>query len=424
MNLAPRRIYYGQAVYGEAEIQAATAVLQQQPLRLVNGPAVAQFEQRVARLFGKRHGLMVNSGSSANTLAVAALQLPAGSEVITPALNWSTTVAPLLQQGLVPVFVDVEADTFVIDSAAVEAMIGPQTRALLVPDLVGNVARWDVLADLARHHGLRTIHDSADTIGGSYLGAGTGRFSDITTTSFYASHIITCAGTGGMLCCDDRDLLTRATLARGWGRRSSLFEETEDMALRFGSDLEGEPYDGKFIFDAAGYNFLPAEFSAAFGLQQLDRLEDFVATRRHHFAQLHAFFSDYSDELMLPRQHPGAETAWLAFPLVVKPSSRLDRLALQHHFEQHGIQTRPILAGNILKQPGFRDMDCRVDPAGYPNATGVMRGGLLLGCHQGMDDEDLAYIKQVFTDYLTSRSTRRKAVPDLGGQPAAGRDPG
>lgn len=394
-----RRIHYGQAVYGEEEIDAAQAVLREQPLRLMDGPAVKQFESRVAALFDKRRGLMVNSGSSANTLAIAALQLPAGSEVITPALNWATTVAPLLQHDLKPVFVDVEPDTFVVDAARVEQMISPDTRALMIPDLIGNVAQWDVLSDIARRHGLYTIHDSADTIGGSYQGKGTGAFSTITTTSFYASHIITCAGFGGMLCCDDPELLERATLLRGWGRRSSLFDEVEDIESRFSGEVDGEPYDGKFIFDAPGYNFLPSELAAAFGLQQLERLSGFIEVRRRHFAELRDFFTSYSDVLLLPRQHVGASTAWLAFPLVVKPDAPFTRIALQQYFERRGIQTRPIFSGNILRHPGFRDMECRVAEEGYPNADRVMHGGLLLGCHQGITADDLQYMQQAFADF-------------------------
>ncbi len=406
-----RRIFYGQAVYGEEEISAAHSVLQNQPLELMNGPAVKQFETRVAQLFGKRCGLMVNSGSSANTLAVAALQLPADSEVITPALNWATTVAPLLQHGLKPVFVDVEPDTFVIDAARVEAMIGPETRALLVPDLIGNLAQWDVLSDIARRHGLYTIHDSADTIGGRYRGNATGAYATITTTSFYASHMITCAGFGGMLCCDDPELVKKATLLRGWGRRSSLFGEGEDIDSRFGSEVDGEPYDGKFIFDAPGYNFLPSELAAAFGLQQLERLPDFIDARRRHFAELFAFFASYSEWLMLPRQHPAAETAWLAFPLVVKAQAPFSRIALQQYLEQRGIQTRPIFSGNILRHPGFREMRCRTAPEGYPNADRVMHGGLLLGCHQGMTAEDLDYIKSTFAEFAAQHGVHAR-TPD------------
>ena len=407
---AERRVYYGQACYGEEEIRAATAIMRDQPLRLMDGPAVAQFESRVAALFEKRRGLMVNSGSSANMLAVASLRLPAGSEVITPALNWATTVAPLLQQDLTPVLVDVEADTFVIDAARVEGMIGPQTRAIMVPDLVGNVAQWDVLQDIARRHGLATIHDSADTIGSRYQDRGTGAFSDITTTSFYASHVITCAGFGGMLCCNDAELLDRATLLRGWGRRSSLFHEAEDFATRFEGEIDGEPYDGKFIFDTAGYNFLPSEIAAAFGLVQLERLPDFIATRMRHFTALYDFFVEYSDLLLLPRQHAGTRSAWLAFPLIVKPGAPFDRVALQQYFERRGIQTRPIFAGNILRQPGFSGMRCRLAGEGYPNADQVMRGGVLIGCHQGMVADDLDYIKQVFADFMQQAGMARGAT--------------
>jgi len=394
-----RKIYYGQAVYGTEEVEAAAAVLRDQPLRLMDGPAVQRFEARVAGLFEKRHGLMVNSGSSANMLAIACLRLPPGSEVITPALNWATTVAPLLQNGLVPAFVDVEPDTFVIDAGRIERMIGPDTRALLVPDLVGNIARWDQLQEIARRYGLVTIHDSADTIGSRYRGRGTGAFSDITTTSFYASHIITCAGFGGMFCCNDEVLLERATLLRGWGRRSALAHEAEDIGHRFGGEIDGEPYDSKFIFDAAGFNFLPSEAGAAFGLQQLERLPGFIARRIGHFNTLRRFFARYDAVLMPPREHPQAEHAWLAYPLLVRPGAPFERIELQQHFERRGIQTRPVFTGNILRQPGFRDIDRRVDPQGYPNADRVMHGGLLLGCHQGLDDDDLRYVMGVFTEF-------------------------
>jgi CDP-4-dehydro-6-deoxyglucose reductase, E1 len=399
MQDTKRKVYYGQAVYGPEEIEAAVTVMREQPLRLMDGPAVRRFEMCVAALFGKRHGLMVNSGSSANMLAVAALQLPPGSEVITPALNWGTTVAPLLQNGLVPVFVDVEPDTFVIDAAGVEGAIGPDTRALMVPDLAGNIPRWDLLQAIGRRHGLSIIHDSADTIGSRLQNSPTGAFSDITTTSFYASHIITCAGFGGMFCCNDDALLERATLLRGWGRRSSLSHEAEDIEHRFRGHIDGEPYDSKFIFDAPGFNFLPSEVAAAFGLKQLDRLPGFIETRIRHFASLHRFFSSYREVLLLPRRHPDVQNVWLAFPLVVRTEAPFDRISLQQYFECRGIQTRPIFSGNILRQPGFRDMRHRVVPEGCPNADRVMRGGLLLGCHQGLDQDDLQYIMQVFADF-------------------------
>jgi CDP-6-deoxy-D-xylo-4-hexulose-3-dehydrase len=404
-----RKIHYGQACYGEAEIAAAQAVLENQALTLMDGPQVARFEQRVAALFGKAHGLMVNSGSSANLLAIAALSIPRGAEVITPALNWPTTVAPILQHGLVPAFVDVEPDTFVIDAAKVEAMIGPRTRAIVVPDLVGNIAEWDRLAEIARRHGLLTVHDSADTIGATYLGRPTGSWSDITTTSFYASHIITCAGFGGMLCCNDPNLLRLAKLLRGWGRRSSLTEESESLEFRLASSVDSQAYDGKFTFDAQGYNLLPSEIGAAFGLEQLKRLPGFIETRMRNFATLRRHFESYQDWIQLPRQRSGSRTAWHAFAMVVRPEAPFDRTELQVFFEQRGIQTRPVFAGNILRHPGFARMECHLADAGYPCADRVMEGGIMVGCHQGLGEEDIDYVVHCFERFAERHGGRRHA---------------
>lgn len=386
------RVFYAQAVYGQEEIAAVLDVLKQRPLALMTGPSVKAFEGRVAALFGKAIGLMVNSGSSANTLAVASLDLPPGSEVVTPALTFSTTVAPLVQQGLVPAFVDVEPDTFNIDSDQVEAMIRPNTRAVLVPNLIGNLPDWRSLRRIADRHGLRLIEDSADTLGSLYDGKPTGALSDVTTTSFYASHVVTCAGFGGMVCVNDPALARRAILLRGWGRSSSLSAESESIEDRFNTEVDGIPYDSKFVFEGIGYNFLPSEIAAAFGLVQLNRLETYVDRRIRNFNALRRFFQDYQHWFVLPRQRPEVRTAWLAFPLVVREEAPFTRRDLQVHFETQGIQTRTVFTGNILRQPGFRAIPRRESPDGYPNADRVMRGGLLLGCHQGMTEDDVAYV--------------------------------
>ncbi|PWT70507.1 MAG: NarL family transcriptional regulator, partial [Chloroflexi bacterium] len=214
----PPRVLYAQAVYGQEEINAVCKVLERSSLSLVCGSSVRAFEERVADLFGKRHALMVNSGSSANLLAVAALGLPAGSEVITPALTFSTTIAPLIQHGLVPALVDVKLDTFVIDEELIAEMITPKTKAMVVPNLIGNLPNWSKLRTIAKRYGLQVIEDSADTIGHLYRGRPTGTLSDIATTSFYGSHMMTCAGFGGAICMDDDKLADRARLLRGWGR--------------------------------------------------------------------------------------------------------------------------------------------------------------------------------------------------------------
>lgn len=395
----PMRVLYAQALYGQEEIDAVRAVLEQSALLLVGGPSVHAFEERVAELFGKRHALMVNSGSSANLLAVAALGLPAGSEVITPALTFSTTIAPLLQYGLVPAFVDVRLDTFVIDEDRVAAMVTPKTKAMVVPNLIGNLPNWSTLRAIAKQYGLYVIEDSADTIGHLYQGIPTSMLSDIATTSFYGSHIITCAGFGGALCMDDDKLADRARLLRGWGRSSANTSESEEVDSRFTQVLDGMVYDNKFVYEAIGYNFLPSEMAAAFGLVQLKRLPEYIEQRIRTFTKLRHFFEEYQDWLVLPHQQEHARTAWLAFPLVVREGAPFSRNELQLHFEKQGIQTRTIFSGNILRQPGFRDMHRKESPDGYPNADLIMRGGLLIGCHQSMDEEQLEYIFSTFRNF-------------------------
>lgn len=394
------RVLYAQAVYGKEEIDAVRTVLKNNPLSLVCGSSVRAFEECVAALFGKRHALMVNSGSSANLLAVAALGLPSGSEVITPALTFSTTIAPLLQHGLVPAFVDVKLDSFVINEDQVAEMVTPKTKAVLVPNLIGNLPDWGKLRTIADRYGLQVIEDSADTIGHLYKGVPTSRFSDIATTSFYGSHLITCAGSGGAISMDDDKLADKARLLRGWGRSSANADESEEVDRRFTRVLDGTVYDSKFIYEAIGYNFLPSEVSAAFGLAQLRRLPGFIERRIGTFEKLREFFETYQDWLILPRQQKESRTAWLAFPLVVREDAPFCRNDLQLYFEKHNIQTRTIFSGNILRQPAFANMSRKESPQGYPNADRIMKGGLLIGCHQGMDQDQLDYVFTTFQSFV------------------------
>ena len=390
------RVYYAEAIYGDEEIEAVTRVLRDKSLTLMDGPSVKQFEQRVSEKFGKSNGLMVNSGSSANTLAMASLGLDAGDEVITPALTFSTTVAPLVQQGLIPAFVDVEPDTYVIDPEQIERMITDKTKAMMIPNLIGNLANWGRIKEIADKHGLRTIEDSADTIGNLYKGKPTGTLSDISTTSFYASHVMTGAGFGGMVCFNDDDCYRKAKQLRGWGRQSSLVGESEAIEDRFGVQVDDIEYDSKFVFGDIGYNFQPSEISAAFGLVQLDRLDDYGSRRQNNFAAMRNFFAEYEKWFILPRQQPETRTNWLAVPLIVRPDAPFTRRELQIHFESNNVQTRTVFTGNILRQPGFANIVHKADPAGYPNADQVMQGGILLGCHQGLDAEQMNYVFDVF----------------------------
>ena len=390
------RVPYGQTVHGEDEIAAVTNVLRTSTQM---GPHVDEFERRIAALFAKDHGVMVNSGSSANFLAVEILGLPAGAEVVTPVLTFATTVAPLVRAGLVPAFVDVEPDTFNIDVAAIEGMITPKTRAVMIPSLIGNLPDWDVIADIARAHGLVVIEDSADTLGATLRGTSTGSRSDISTTSFYGSHVINCAGNGGMICVNRVDWEQEARLLRSWGRSSSLFVESENVENRFNVDVGGIPYDAKFVFSRVGFNLEPSELGAAFGLVQLDRLAGNIAARVANFQDHLQFFGSYEEWFVLPRQAPDSTTGWLAFPLIVREGAPFTRRDLQVHLETHGIQTRTVFTGNILRQPGFEGIERRETEGGYPNADAVMRGGILIGCHHGLTSEQVAHIHDRFSDF-------------------------
>ncbi len=394
------RVNYGQTVHGEPEIDAVVGVLRSSTQL---GPNVKEMERRVARLFDKRHGIMVNSGSSANFLAVKLLDLPAGSEVITPALTFATTVAPIVQNGLVPAFVDVLPGTYNIDVDAIEAMITPETRAMMIPSLIGNLPDWGQIREIADRHALLVIEDSADTLGATLHGRSTGARADISTTSFYGSHVINAGGTGGMVCVNSPDHYRRALLLRSWGRSSSLFAQSETIENRFNVTVDGIPYDAKFVFEELGYNLEPNEMGAAFGLVQLDKLEANIAAREAAFARHLAFFGGFENWFVLPRQLPSARTGWLAFALTVRDDAPFSRRDLQIHLEQHDIQTRPVFTGNILRQPAMRNVKAKTAPGGYPVADAVMRGGILLACHHGLDDAHIDYMHEMFRQFAAKR---------------------
>jgi CDP-6-deoxy-D-xylo-4-hexulose-3-dehydrase len=391
------RVPYGQTVHGEEEIAAVVEVLRTSTQM---GPRVRTFETRVAELFAKRHGVMVNSGSSALELATELLALPRGAEVVTPALTFATTVAPLVRHGLVPSFVDVEPDTFNIDVERIEAALSPATKAIVVPSLIGNLPDWDRIAAIARARGLVVVEDSADTLGATLRGTSTGTRSDISTTSFYGSHVINAAGNGGMLCMNRDDWAEEARLLRSWGRSSSLFVDSENVENRFDVNVGGIPYDAKFVFSRIGHNMEPSEMGAAFGLVQLDRLAGNIAARERNFARQLAFFASYEEWFALPRQMPDSVTGWLAFPVIVRDDAPFIRRDLQIFLEQRNIQTRTVFTGNILRQPGFAGIERREAPEGYPNADRVMRGGMLLACHHGLSDAQLDYLHEQVESFL------------------------
>ncbi len=395
-----KKIYYGKAVYDNKEINAVLSVLRNNSLTLIDGKKVKELEKKVSKIFGKKYGLMVNSGSSANLLALASFKFKKGSEVITPNLTFSTTVAPIYQLGLIPHFIGVEENKFIADPSQIEKCINSKTVALMIPNLLGNIADWKKIQKIAKKYNLKVIEDSADTIGYTINKKNVGSCSDITTNSFYASHIINGAGTGGIACFNDYKLYERAKLLRGWGRSSATFNESESANKRFNVKVSGINYDAKYIFSDLGYNFLPSEISAAFALEQIKKLKNNISIRNKNFDYLKKFFGNYKKYFKLPEQNKGVKTPWLAFPLVIKKNKIFDRKKLQIYFEKNNIQTRTIFTGNILRQPVMKGKNFRKHKNCYKVADDVMKNGILLGCHQGMVKSDLDYICNSFKKFI------------------------
>ncbi len=391
---------YGKSVHGEDEIAAVLHVLRTSTQM---GPHVRKMEAQIAELFDKKFGIMVNSGSSANYLSIELLSLPEGGEVITPALTFSTTVAPLIKNRLIPAFVDVEPNTFNIDADAIEAMVSSKTVAMMIPNLLGNLPHWQQLREIADRHRLIVIEDSADTVGATFGGYSTGHYSDLSTTSFYGSHIINCAGNGGLLAVNEERFASRAKLLRSWGRSSSLFVESEAIENRFNVQVDAIDYDAKFIFEAIGYNLEPSEMGAAFGLVQLAKLQENIDIRRRNFQKHINFFKAYEEWFHLPEEKPLIRTGWLAFPLRLKEGVPFSRKELQIFLEKRNIQTRTIFTGNILRQPGFKTIPRRETRQGYPNTDAVMKNGMLIACHQGVTEEMMTHLHASFTEFMSQK---------------------
>jgi CDP-6-deoxy-D-xylo-4-hexulose-3-dehydrase len=401
-----RRIEYSGSVHDEREIEAVVEVLRGPPTALRIGKNVRAMEQRVAELFGKRRGVMCNSGSSALYLAVEVLDLQPGDEVVTSAVTFSTDIAPLVRAGAVPAFVDVTPDTFQIDVDAIEEMISPRTKAILAPNLIGNAPDWDRVRAIADQHRLMVVEDSCDALGLTLRGTPTGTRADISLTSFALSHIITAAGTGGMVCFDDDALADRALLLRRWGRRSEvqLFGSRKGVDKRFFSSIDGDlEYDNLFIFDEVGWNFEPSELSAAFGLVQLDKLSENLERRQRSFELTSAQVARWPNLFTLPRLTEGVETGWHMFPLIINPDGGIRRGELQQWMESHGIDTRMVWTGNATRQPAFRDVPHGVPAAGLPNADRVMEWGLVLPNHHALTDDDCSWIGECLEQFVNER---------------------
>ena len=325
--------------YGEEEIKAVEQCLRDGWIAGF-GPRSIEFENKVAKYFGKKYGVFVNSGSSACLLALASLKLPKGSEVITPACTFSTTVAPMVQLGLKPIFCDVELTSYVPSLQQIAEKITDNTRVIMIPNLIGNKPDWKSIRQhliSINRNDIILIEDSADTM--TYT-----EETDISTTSFYASHVITAGGSGGMVMYNDETLRDVCLQFRDWGRIGNNAEEVDE---RFNHKVDGIPYDFKFLYGVLGYNFKSSEMNAAFGLVQMEKLDKFVDIRRANIERYIENLKDVS-EITLPDD--SIKPNWLAIPLQYE-----DRLGLLTYLEENDIQTRVTFAGNITRHPVYRE---------------------------------------------------------------------
>ena len=392
------RITYGKNVYGKAEIDSVVAQLKKSTQM---GKSVSDFEKRIAKKFSKKYGLMVNSGSSALTLAMNVLNFSKGDEIIAPCLNFGTAISSIILCGAVPILVDVEIDTLQIDPDKIEEKITKKTKAIMVPNLIGNIPDFKKIRKIANRYKLIVIEDSADTLGAKIDNKTTGHFSDVSITSFYGSHVISCAGNGGMLLTDNKKVYEKAKILRSWGRMSSLIKDSENIKKRLDIKLKGFEFDKKFVFSEVGYNFEPSEIGAAFGLVQLKKFNSFSKIRVKNFNAHKSFFENYKDLFITPRVLAKVKTNFLAYPIIIKQNSYFNRKDLQIYLENNNIQTRPIFSGNILRHPAFTKLISSRNKLNlYKNSDYIMSNGILIGCHQGLSVKQMKYLHQKLEFFL------------------------
>ena len=395
------KISYGKNVYDKREINAVLKTLKNSTQM---GKSVETFESKIAKLFSKKYGLMVNSGSSALILALKVMNFPRGSEIIAPCLNFGTAVSSIMLCNLNPIFVDCEIKTLQIDLSKIEKKISKKTKALLIPNLIGNIPDWKGIRKIASKHKLKIIEDSADTLGATINNRSTGIYSDISITSFYGSHVISCAGNGGILLTNNKNYFSKAKVLRSWGRMSTLIKDSENINKRLGIKLRGFNYDRKFVFSEAGYNFEPSELGASFGIEQLKKFRSFSMLRNRNFKLHYEFFKKLDKYFTVPKINKNIKTNFLAYPVILKSNSKFSRKDFQVYLENNKIQTRPIFTGNTLRHPAFKSLVSNKNKLNeFKNSDYIMKYGLLIGCHQGLSLKDISYIHSVISNYKKIR---------------------
>jgi CDP-6-deoxy-D-xylo-4-hexulose-3-dehydrase len=412
------RVPYAGRVYDDREMTLlADSALD---FWLTAGPYAARFEKRMREFFGCREFLLVNSGSSANLVMLSTLcastltakdyaPLLPGDEVITPAVTFPTTVAPIVQNRLTPVFVDCEVGTYNINPRLIEDAIGPRTRAIFVPHTVGNPCDMEMITEVAKRRGLWLLEDGCDALGATFNGRLTGTFGAMSSLSFYPAHHIT-MGEGGGVAINDFGLQKTALSIRDWGRDCWCDPgKSNTCGTRFEWQCGELPcgYDHKYIYSNIGYNLKVTDLQAAIGLGQADKLEQFVAARRLNFRLLYEGLEEWEQYLILPRIDPRANPSPFAFPITVRPG--VDRARLVQWLEEAHIETRLVFGGNIIRQPGFLNIEKRVH-GDLRESDIVMRDTFFIGVYPGLTPEMIDYVLETFRSYFTSAPKRGPVV--------------
>jgi len=379
---------------------------------LTTGRFAEQFETQFAKVMGMKHALLCNSGSSANLLAVTALTSPRlkkralkeGDEVITVAAGFPTTVNPILQNRLVPVFVDVQLGTYDATMESIEAAIGPKTKAIVMAHTLGNPFNLDGVMSIAKEHNLFVVEDTCDAVGATYNDKPVGSFGDISTTSFYPAHHIT-MGEGGCVLVKSAPMKKIVESLRDWGRDCWCPPGNDNTCgRRFDWQLGELPYgyDHKYVYSHIGYNLKLTDMQAAVGVAQLKKLPDFIAARRHNFKRLYAGLKKFEEVLILPETTPKSNPSWFGFAITIRPGAPFSRLDLVQHIESRRIGTRLLFGGNLMRQPAYIGMPHRV-VGPLTNADIITDNTFWLGVYPGLTDEMVDFMIATVAEFIESK---------------------
>ena len=379
---------------------------------LTTGRFAEQFETQFAKVMGMKHALLCNSGSSANLLAVTALTSPRlkkralkdGDEVITVAAGFPTTVNPILQNRLVPVFVDVQLGTYDATMESIEAAIGPKTKAIVMAHTLGNPFNLDGVMSIAREHNLFVVEDTCDAVGATYNDKPVGSFGDISTTSFYPAHHIT-MGEGGCVLVKSAPMKKIVESLRDWGRDCWCPPGNDNTCgRRFDWQLGELPYgyDHKYVYSHIGYNLKLTDMQAAVGVAQLKKLPDFIEARRRNFNRLYAGLKKFEEVLILPETTPKSNPSWFGFAITIRPGAPFSRLDLVQHIESRRIGTRLLFGGNLMRQPAYIGMPHRV-VGPLTNADIITDNTFWLGVYPGLTDEMVDFMIATVAEFIDTK---------------------